>query len=189
MMIQAFSVVMRNNFSKEYLNISREKMIFLIFLLTVFQSVTHLKTYFSLHFTSLFSTKRSDIYQCLQKPYEKHCIGSGSGRFKRFLQDPDLNLHLIINIITQTVKKKLFTIFTKFLPLSIWTNRMNSTFSSNRTRQNSQRGKELNKFCPPNRRDALCLCCSLHPSSMPKVLQNKLSEIFCRTAPPPGSKI
>ena len=33
--------------------------------------------------------------------------------------------------------------------------------------QNSQRGMEMNKFCmPPNRRDDLCLCFSLHPSSM-----------------------
>ena len=69
--------------------------------------------------------------------YEKRCIGSGSGRFKRFLHDPDLNLHLIINIITQTHKKKFYTIFTTFLPRSLWKNRMNSTLSSNRTRQNS----------------------------------------------------
>ena len=43
---------------------------------------------------------------------------------------------------------------------------MNSTFLPNRLRQNSWRGKELNKICPPNRRDDLCLCFCLHPSMM-----------------------
>ena len=28
------------------------------------------------------------------------------------------------------------------------------------------RGNELNKFCPPNRRNDLCICFCLHPSSM-----------------------
>ena len=39
----------------------------------------------------------------------------------------------------------------------------------NRPRQNTvalKRGKELNKFCPPFRRDDLCLCFWLHPASM-----------------------
>ena len=35
----------------------------------------------------------------------------------------------------------------------------------NRPRQNSQRGKELNKFCPPIGRDDLCLVFELYPSS------------------------
>ena len=30
-----------------------------------------------------------------------------------------------------------------------------------------KRGKELNKFCPPNRRDDFCLCFYINPSSMP----------------------
>ena len=32
--------------------------------------------------------------------------------------------------------------------------------------QNSQRGKELNKCCPPHSSDDLCLCFCLYPSSM-----------------------
>ena len=39
-------------------------------------------------------------------------------------------------------------------------------FLSNWPRQNSKWGKELNKFCPPNRRDDLCLAFCFHPSSM-----------------------
>ena len=39
-------------------------------------------------------------------------------------------------------------------------------FLPNRSRQNSWRSKELNKFCPPNRRDDLCLAFCFHHSSM-----------------------
>ena len=47
-------------------------------------------------------------------------------------------------------------------------------FLSNQPRQNSQRGKELNKFCLPNRRDDLCLCFCIIPSSMLlKIHKNK----------------
>ena len=39
----------------------------------------------------------------------------------------------------------------------------------NQPRQNSQRGEELKKFCPKNRRDDLCLYFSLHPSSRDQI--------------------
>ena len=50
-------------------------------------------------------------------------------------------------------------------------NRMNCTrivyFSKSSCMvQNSLRGKKLNKFCPPNRSNDLCLCFCLYPSSM-----------------------
>ena len=54
------------------------------------------------------------------------------------------------------------------LPRSIWKKRLNSSYYFKQ--QNSQRGKELNKFCRPNRCDDLCLCFSLHPSSIPTTL-------------------
>ena len=65
------------------------------------------------------------------------------------------------------------------LPRSIWKKRLNSAglfgkkllnqpCLSKLLRQNSKRGKELNKFCPPNRRDDLCLAFCFNPSSMPK---------------------
>ena len=39
-------------------------------------------------------------------------------------------------------------------------------FRPNQPRQNSERSKERNKFCPPNRRNDLCLAFCFHPSSM-----------------------
>ena len=58
------------------------------------------------------------------------------------------------------------------LPLSIWKNRMNSTCSFNKTNKAKQLqcGKELNKFCPTNRRDDLCLG------------QVRLNQNYCRTS-------
>ena len=48
-------------------------------------------------------------------------------------------------------------------------------FLPNRLTQNRQCGKELNKFCPPNRRVDLCLCFSLHPSSIDCTLISEAS--------------
>ena len=63
----------------------------------------------------------------------------------------------------------------------------NSSFSSNHPgaihpflqivlEQNSQRGMELNKFCPPNSGDDLCLSFCMHPSSMYLPLANEQSR-------------
>ena len=54
------------------------------------------------------------------------------------------------------------------LPRSIWNNRMNSTVSSNtkEAKHLARQGTEQNLPPPPNRSDDLCLCFSLHPSSM-----------------------
>ena len=53
----------------------------------------------------------------------------------------------------------------EFIPLkkSSW---CNSSYNSNRPVQNSQRGKELNTFFPPNRSNNLCLFLCLYPSSL-----------------------
>ena len=68
-----------------------------------------------------------------------------------------------------------FLVVLSVLPQSIWKKRLNSTGSSkqteqlflpNRPRQNRQRGKKLNKFCPPIRSEDLCLALCFHPSSM-----------------------
>ena len=50
------------------------------------------------------------------------------------------------------------------LPRSIWKNRRNSTVSSKPNEAKRYRGKELNKICPPNRRDNLCL--GIYPPPM-----------------------
>ena len=42
----------------------------------------------------------------------------------------------------------------------------NSSYNSNRLVQNSQRGQELNQFCPPNRSDDICLFFGIYPSFM-----------------------
>ena len=42
--------------------------------------------------------------------------------------------------------------------------------------KNSQRGKELNTFCPPNRSNDLCLCFCLYPSSMPMFRETETCE-------------
>ena len=69
------------------------------------------------------------------------------------------------------------------LPIrTILKTRMNSSFSfkssccyssyySNRPLQNSQRGKELNNFCLPNKSNDLCLFFCLYPSSMTAALK------------------
>ena len=68
-----------------------------------------------------------------------------------------------------------FCVVLAILPRTLLKNEMNSSFSfksswcnssHNSNRENSQRGKELNKFFPQKRSDNLCLCFCLYPSSM-----------------------
>ena len=54
------------------------------------------------------------------------------------------------------------------LPRSIWYKTYNSSFSSKSTETKQLPRQEVKKFGPPNRGDDLCLCFSLHPSSMPR---------------------
>ena len=59
------------------------------------------------------------------------------------------------------------------LPRSILKKRLNSSYSSNRPRQTRYIARqEIDKLCPPNRRNDLSLCFSLHPSSMGMSLSN-----------------
>ena len=53
----------------------------------------------------------------------------------------------------------------EFIPffISSW---CNTSYSTNRPVQNSQRGIELNRFCPPSSSDDLCFLFCLHPSSL-----------------------
>ena len=52
------------------------------------------------------------------------------------------------------------------LPRSIWKKRLNSSYSSQSTEAKQLARHRNKKICPPDRRDDLCLCFCLHPSSM-----------------------
>ena len=56
----------------------------------------------------------------------------------------------------------------------------NSFYNSNRPVQNSKRGKELDKLCPPNRNDDLYLFCLLYPSSMGLFIYSRSLSVMAR---------